>query len=748
MYRRYCFAVAAGCLVGMLGLVVILTPLGLWLEQEVGLDILFHLRGPRPVPPCVVIVALNEESAESLGLSPNFLKWPRHYHARLTEILAQQRPSVIAFDILFGDPTVQTDDEGFANAVLNAGNVILYEQLKKETIPLNLTGYMYIEKTVPPMEALANSAALLAPFLLPKIPSNVSQCWTFEPGTGRNPTLPAAALQIHALSVYREFVQLLEAASPVLAGTFPDNVDDMRREQKLGWLIAKFRNIFEEEPSLPDKMIAMQDSVLPGLDPDKKSILESFIRLYSNPDNLFLNFYGPPGSIPTIPFHTIIQSDSSSPALSELKGKAVFVGVSEPTDAGQRDGFRTVFSKPDGTDLSGVEIAATAFANLCENRPIRQLPPAFQFMLIFLYGLILSACALLFPAYSSACIVGAWTVAYALAARHEFASNSFWIPLGIPLLLLSPAALAGCLIKNFYCVRKGREDIRKAFGFFLPAKVIDQIVSDMPKMKGIAHSRQIAFGTVLCSDGEQYARLAEMMKPEELNKLLNSYYESVFTAVKANNGTISDIIGDSMLAVWATAHPDQSQRREACRAAWAMKNAVRQFNEQNRPFTLSTRIGLHYGEVLLGTVGGSGHYEYRPVGDVVNTAARIENLNKRFQTRILVTGTVIDGLHDFLLRELGRFVLSGKVNPVTVYELVCPVEESNHAREDLCSIFAAGLREFEKQHWDRAIAFFQECLRVSGKDAAASFYLGQCGIYQENPPGELWDGLVYIGKTD
>jgi|GEM_PF-6243875 hypothetical protein len=72
-----------------------------------------------------------------------------------------------------------------------------------------------------------------------------------------------------------------------------DNVDSIRWERKLGWLIAKFRNISEEEPSLPDKMISIQDSVLPDLEIDKKRILESVIRLYSNPDNLFLNFYGP-----------------------------------------------------------------------------------------------------------------------------------------------------------------------------------------------------------------------------------------------------------------------------------------------------------------------------------------------------------------------------------------------------------------------------------------------------------------------
>ena len=747
MYRRFCFAVAAGCLVGMLGLAVSLTPLGSWLEEDLGLYILFHLRGPRPVPPGVVVVALDEVSAEKLGLSGNPQKWPRYYYTRLIEILARQQPSVIAFDILFSDPTVQTDDDGLAQAVFNAGNVILCERLKKETIPVSSTGQMYIERTIPPMEILANSAALLAPFPLPKFPSNVSQIWTFKTGAGCRPTFPVAAFQIYALSAYREFVQLMEAVSPDLAGVFPGNADEIGRDRKVGWLIAKFRNIFEENPSLPDTMAAKRDSVLPGLEVGKERILESLIRLYSQPDSFFVNFYGPPGSIPTIPIHEIIESGPSASVLSEFKGKAVFVGSSETLNPEQRDGFRTVFSKEDGTDLSGVEIAATAFANLIENLPIRQLPPKFLFALIFLYGFILSVCAMLFPAVMSVCVVVAGTVAYTLVVRYEFASGSLWIPLGIPVLLLSPLAFAGCFFRNFHHVRVELERVRKAFGFFLPAKVIDQIVRDMSHVEGVVRSGQTMFAAVLCSDGEQYARLAEMMRPEDLNDFLNRFYESVFRVVEANHGTISDIIGDSMLALWATVQPDPSQRRNACRAAWSVMKAVQQFNEQNRPFTLGARIGLHYGEILLGTVGGVDHYEYRPIGDVVNTASRIENLNKHFQTKILVTGTVIDGLEDFLLRELGQFVLGGKATPVTVFELVCPIEESDRSREHLSSIFSAGLRAFEKQQWDTATALFQEYLGGAGNDAAAVFYLRQCGIYKQNSPGASWDGLVSIGRA-
>jgi len=731
--------------VGMLGLVVSLTPLGPWLEEDLGLHVLFHLRGPRPVPPGALVVALDEASAERLGLSNNPLKWPRHYYTRLIETLARQQPSVIAFDILFSDPTEPKEDEGLAEAILNAGNVILCERLKKETIPATSNGRIWVERTIPPMEILANNAALLAPFPLPKALSDVSQVWTFKSVAGWRPTLPVGAFQIHALSVYREFVQLLAAVSPALAGTFPEDVDAVKKAGKLGWLISKFRDLFAQNPALANKMIAMEDSVLQGLGAEQKRILESLVKLYSQPDSLFLNFYGPPGTIPTIPVHRIInESGPFLPVLSEFKGRAVFIGFSETHNAEQRDGFHTVFSKPDGTDLSGVEIAATLFENLLEDRPIRQLQPIFIFLVIFLYGLILSACAMLLPALASVFGVAAGTVAYGLFVKHQFVSGSLWIPFGIPVLFQSPLAFCCCFFRNFQYVRRELAYVRKAFGFFVPVKVIDQIVKDMPRAKGVAHSSQNMFAAILCLDGEQYARLAETMIPQDLTNFLNRFYESVFSVVEANHGTVSDIIGDSMLAVWATAHPDRSQRANACRAALEITKAVREFNERNHPLTLGARIGVHYGEVLLGTVGGADHYEYRPVGDVVNTASRLENLNKHFQTKILVTGTMIEGLQDFLVRELGHFVPVGKTTPVTVFELVCRMEESDRARRHLSVIFSAGLRAFEKQEWDEATAFFLQYLEVAGTDAAAAFYVKQCEIYKQNPPGEPWDGSITI----
>ncbi|MHC1728728.1 MAG: CHASE2 domain-containing protein [Syntrophobacteraceae bacterium] len=743
MNSRFGLAAAVGLLVGMLGLVVSLTPLGMDLEESAGLHVLFHLRGPRPVPPGVTVVALDQESAEALGLSPNPLKWPRSLHARLTSNLSLQKASVVVFDVLFSEPTAEEDDDELARAVKNAGNVVLCEHLRREAVSLDPSGYVHIEKAIPPIDRLADAAAALAPFPLPKVPVRVSRFWTFKTGAGCKATLPVAAFQIHSLQAYTELVKLLEQVSPAYAGTFPPDALSIREENKILWLIAKLRSFFEENPALAKTMIERLNTLsAPEITPERKRTLLSLLWLYSYPDSLYLNFYGPPGSIPTISFHKLLNNE----AAPDLSGKAVFIGLSETLRPEQRDGFNTTFSKSDGTDLSGVEIAATAFANMLENMPIRPLPGYYYLAVIFLYGFLLGACCfLLSPMLSAAATVGAGLTYVSLAAYH-FASNGTWIPVAVPLLLQAPLSLSGTLLWNHFRTRKERENVRKAFGFFLPGKVIDQVIKDMSRTSGVAHS-QAVFGTILATDGEQYTSLSEKMRPAVLNAFLNRYFESIFIPVKSNHGTVSDIIGDSMLAAWTTTHPDLSLRRDACRAAFGVLNAVEEFNKQVSPLRLNTRIGLHYGELLLGTVGGFGHYEYRPVGDVVNTASRVENLNKHFGTSILVSEPVIEGIDDFLTRELGCFLLSGKSNPVTVYELICPMEEAGEEQAILSSIFSEGLRAFENRSWDRAIAFFQECLRITENDEASSYYLKQCLMHKENPPSGIWNGVVYVGKV-
>ena len=174
--------------------------------------------------------------------------------------------------------------------------------------------------------------------------------------------------------------------------------------------------------------------------------------------------------------------------------------------------------------------------------------------------------------------------------------------------------------------------------------------------------------------------------------------------------------------------------------------AVHRFNQSSDALQLPTRIGLHSGHMAIGNVGAIDHYEYRAAGDIVNTVGRIERLNKQLGTQILVSAEVLHRLDGFLTRELGEFLFSGKSKPVVLYELLCRLEESEEKQRELCEFFAEGLRAYRNQAWEEASQRFCNCTQLAQEDKPSLYYLNMCETYGKNPPGEEWNGLVYIDK--
>jgi adenylate cyclase len=201
-----------------------------------------------------------------------------------------------------------------------------------------------------------------------------------------------------------------------------------------------------------------------------------------------------------------------------------------------------------------------------------------------------------------------------------------------------------------------------------------------------------------------------------------------------------------MMALWTTTHPDAQLRNQACLAALEISRAVDQFNQNSHAFQLPTRIGLHSGHLALGSVGAINHFEYRAVGDIVNTVSRIESLNKQLGTGILVSADVLHQVDDFHTRELGEFFLSGKSKPVVLHELICLKDESSEKHRNLCGLFAEALSAYRRQSWEKAIDKLKASLQASEQDGPSLFYLRLCEKYRENPPGESWDGLVRLHK--
>ena len=742
-------AFALGLLASILGMAVSFAPPGSELEEKTGLDLLFKLRGARPVPPDVAIVTLDKASSQALNLSADSAKWPRSYHARLTEILTKEGASVIAFDILFEEPRSPEEDVQFAKAIQKAGNVVLCEFLRRETITVrdekgNPSGSVNIEKLVQPISPIAQSAAALAPFPLPKVPDQVTQYWAFKSGAGDAPTLPVMAFQVFALEMFDEFLLLLGKVDQSLAKESLEGKGSIALTRSLVEAVHQLRGAFLTRPWLSDGIAdaISKRRVTWGEDPRKDRIIRSLAHIYQGADSRYLNFYGPPGSIPTIPYYWVLQLGNGSANLmtqSSLRGKAIFVGVSEELRPEQKDGFYTVFSNSPGNEMSGVEIAATAFANLLEDSPVRPLVGWGQVAILVLWGLVPGILCYLLPTLVSAFGVLAIGLLYLLLAKVQFASGGLWFPVAVPLFLQAPMVLLGAVVWKYCDTHRERQNIRKAFGYYIPNNVVDQLARNMADIK---NSTQMVYGICLLTDAGQYTALSEKMDPLELNKFMSAYYEALFKPVKTYDGIIINIVGDSMLALWAGAQRNADQKKKACLAALEIKNTVQLFNDSSATTPLPTRIGLHSGNILLGSIGAADHYEYRPMGDIVNTASRIEGLNKYLGTGILLSEEVLREIPGFLSRELGSFLFAGKSQPVVIYELICREEECNDKHRELCSFFSRALSAYRSRSWREAIDLFSESSRALGKDGPSSFYASLCQEYLANPPGDPWSGII------
>jgi adenylate cyclase len=742
---RLAGSIGLGILVAAVGLLVYFGLFGFDLEENLGLDLMLRAQGQKPAPPEVVVINLDKASADRLGLPVQLREWPRTVHAKLVDRLAAAGASVIAFDVYFKEAHSREEDDALAGAISAAGNVVLYAYLQREAVDFSSSERgssrsFNVERLISPTETIAASAVASAPFALPKSKVKVSQFWTFRGSAGDAPTLPAVVLQLYVLDAYDEFKRLLRAVRAEAADALPVDRQQVLLNQELAGLMDRLRAMFLQSPELGGALLDRLHSD-PALlsEPEMRRRLAAMIRLYQAGNLHYLNFYGPPGSITTVPYADILQMQGSP---VDLAGKVVFVGQSERYQPNQTDGFYTVYSQRDGLDLSGVEIAATAFANLLGNSTVRPLNPALYISLIVAYGLLAAILSQRSSALRSIALSVTLPAAYGSAAFALFQTHQLWLPVAVPLLIQSPIALVAGLAIGYWTANRERNRVRRAFGHYLPDKAVDKLLRTSGPMH--AH-REIQYGICLATDGENYTRLAESMTPDALQAYMNRYYESLFEPVRRHGGIVSDVVGDGMLAIWSAAEGDASLRAQACLAAVEIADSVERFNAANEE-PLPTRIGLHAGELALGNLGAGDHYEYRAVGDIVNTASRIEGVNKTLHTRILVSRAAIEGIEGFAARELGSFRLVGKEQPVTLYELLGRSGQVEGALEGLLPDFSRGLAAYRERQWQQAVGIFESILQSAPADGPARFYLELCREHALQPPPGSWNPVVYLNR--
>ena len=736
-----------GIAIAALGVMIYIVTDAYKLEEHFGLDTLFLLRGIESPPAEVAIIALEKSSSNAIRVPNNPVDWPRDTHARLIGKLSAAGVSSITFDLFFRRPQSEDSDTKLSRAIGESNNVILVSHIQREIQAFNddleeqiSNAGINIEKVIPPIALFSDKAVAVAPFVLPKYPIKVTKFWTYRVSAGDIPNIPAVTLQFYCLDAYawlREqllFIKNTQIKEPRNALTLPD-LPDLVSQQALVPTMIKIRTLFKNDAQLSTQLLDLlqQDKQL-NLQLGQK--IKSLIALYNGPHRYYINFYGPPWTIKTIPYY---QALSLPAAELDLANKAIFVGFSERLQPEQKDNFNTVYSQTDGLDLSGVEIAATAFANLLHQRTVTPLQPLTFITLVFLYGFIVAFISRSFKPAIAVSAALSIAIVYLFTSAYLFEHQTIWLPWVIPALFLTPFTLFIALSWHYFDAYQERKRIRAAFGMYLPDNVINEISK---QQSPLTQYKKVMYGIVLATDAAEYTNLAETMTAAELGELMNQYYELLFTPVKNYDGIVCDVVGDAMMAIWSAPEVNTELRQKACLAALDIKQNLGL--AKNQTFALPTRIGLHAGEVALANVGAIDHYEYRAVGDIVNTASRIESFNKQLGTRCLASADVIKGTAGLLHRELGTFTLVGKTKPITLYEIMTTEQLAKETDHQLCDNFAKGITAYRDGNIQDANGIFTNLKHTFPNDGPIQFYVELCQRVVNKSSDTKWDSVITI----
>lgn len=742
-------AIAVAAAAGMLSAVVSLTPYIERLEEELGLRWLYQLRGPQKPPDDVLLVTMNAAAASRIflpadpeayhrchdlriGGAPSThvalpglpARWPRCVHAALVEGLAQAGAKLIVFDVLFRlrppatatgvDPNVD-QDRVLGQAIARAGNVLIAEKLEAAR-----PGEPSAEWQPAPLSPhIANEALGGAPVPLIPRAGQLNRFAVFMEDGWPTPSLPMVALQAAALENFSVLRGVLAALEPGAAAFLPDDPDEIRRQGHLQALALHIRQFLRELPDLERRVEPALETGAARRAPASMDT-ERLLTAYAGPAIRQLNFHGPSGTLPSIGYDRALHllSDFDATESERLfRGKSVFVGYSEQEGLEQVEHFPTAVSTASGPDLSGLEILATAYANLRAGTTIVRAPPAAVATAAF----ALAAAAALSTAFLGlAALAGIFVgmaFAYGAMSVFVFSAHQFWLPMFASLCIALPLGATSGIAFKYLHARALHLRARRVIRTLVPRDVADTLERNAEDVTRVRTSLECA---CVATDAARYTAFAEDMATERLRELLNQYYGSLLQPVAAHGGFVSDIVGDAMLAIWPVR--ETATRRAVCLACLDMLNASRQFSAASAGGELSTRFGVELGGVTLGAIGGGEHYEFRAVGDPVNTATRLQELNKQLGSHLLVTESVVAGLDEFLLRDLGWFVLRGKTKPVRVYELLGVLASAPAEAIALCRLFGELIPVLTAERFDEAHSVLKQIEAEFPNDTPALFF--------------------------
>lgn len=696
-----------------LGLLLVLAdPLALRALRHQGFDQYqrWQPRAFEAVP--VRIVDIDEASLEKIGQWP----WPRHRLAQLVDRLGDQGAAAIGFDVVFAEPDRTSPRLASAEWALSPEQARALESLPDHDA--TFAEAIARHNVVLGFALRSDPVAAPPPQPAPRLPYRY--VWVGEPSPQALYKFPAAVPTLPLLDA---------AASGSGALTFVPDGDGVVRRVPLALALRD-----TPVPGLSAELLRVaqggSNHILRRAEGEAPALAEVRIGQISVPTNaqgeMWVHYTAeqPQRYVPAWK----VLAGEADPAL--LEGHIVLVGSSA-------QGLLDLRFNPLGRVMPGVEAHAQALEQVLSghylNRPNWALA-------VEALAVVLGCVAVV---WVGAFVPSLWAAALALglvggvlwAGWWAFASQRLLLDSFTPALAWTMAFVLASLCRHFWSERQQRW-VKEAFSRYVSPNRVEYLMNNPGQLELGGKRQQCSF---VFTDLAGFTTLMESIDPAEAVTLLNRYLEDMISIAFRHHGTLDRIVGDALAIMFSApvVQPDHAQRALDCAMemhAFATGYA-RDLQAKGIAFG-HTRFGVHSGEVIVGNFGGGAIFDYRALGDPVNTAARLESVNKHLGTRICASEATLSACSNVSARPVGQLVLKGKTAALKVFEPLPEELPQAYAPTDEYLAAYEAVRDGDAQ----AQAHFERLRERYPADPLVNLY---CARLAQN---ELGDRMVLSAK--
>ena len=311
-------------------------------------------------------------------------------------------------------------------------------------------------------------------------------------------------------------------------------------------------------------------------------------------------------------------------------------------------------------------------------------------------------------------------------------------------IMISDLEKSSEIIKQFafssILAKRNENKIRNIFQKYVPNSVINDLFKDPTKMLE-GQSRELA---IVFTDIRSFTTISEQFSPNELVKILNSYFKSVVDIITNHGGIIDKYIGDAVMAFFGAPVELENASYSALKACNEMRTAINNFNdvlEQEDLPIFKTGIGLNYGITTVGNIGSEKKMDYTIIGDEVNLGSRLEGLTKQYGLDFIFSHSVKQQLPTTIVaRQVDLVQVKGKTHGELIYTIDIDMTSK---KEVLFNIHNKGFHAYCNRQFQEAIEYFRQVKQMDSTDNLASIFIDRCNILINSPPPSSWNG-VYV----